>query len=383
MSDYQKLTDFISDFLDTSGISFAYQDAKQYLQMKFNNPVELQIKFIEDLNKWHKDGSNILEALREIRNSAVRRGVKNSFNERAADSIITSMQNGKTVAEGMIGNFNDEIISLFTIGEKTNTVVELTNEYLINANTQNDIKKGSLKKLLYPFIMTLVCISIMVAINDYGVPMLNEMGLHVERLKGDSKKLLDYSSIVSTIWGPFSVILTASWLFYVITKNTYTGKVRWIPSRRMLDKIPPYSIHKQLTAMKLIKQISMLSRSGLALKDTVETISQNATAYEKYYLNKVKILLGNNTGTIATYLNVNLLSEDLFQRLSSLAKQEGENAKMNAIFVAGERSGEAAQDEIKRALKYLVPAVWLLMIFLVMTLILGVISFQGSAKNLI
>ena len=283
----------------------------------------------------------------------------------------------------MKGNFSDEIISLFEIGEATNTVDLLIKEYINNDKSIAEVKKGMKSKLIYPMTMLICIIVLMVNIHNIGVPMLLEMGLHIERLTGDSKDLLEYSEILATIWPFFSTFLFATWILYVLTKNLYAGKNGFLPSRDWLDKLPHYSVHKRLTAMKIIKQISMLSRAGLSIPNTVSLLLKSATPYESYFLNKMDALIRNETGTIAKYLDVGLLGEDLFQRLASLAKQEGEESKINAIYVAGERSGEAAEAEIKKNMRYIIPSVWISMIALTLILILGVISFNGNVKNLI
>lgn len=383
MSILGKYENILTDLSDSLGVSFFIKDMKHALYMKIRNPIQTQIKFIVDLNEWNKDGSNILNALREIRNSALRTDAKDSFNERAAEKIIISLENGKTVSEGMKLNFNDEIISLFEIGEATNTVDILTQEYIANEQSMKAVSKGVSGKIVHPLTLLTVVITLMVSIHNIGVPMLLGMGLHIEKLTGDAQTLLEYSEIIASIWPLLSWFMLSTWLLYVFTKNSYAGTSNYLPSRNWLDKLPHYSIHKRLTAMKLIKQISMLSRAGLSLTNTVSILMKSATAYERYYLNKMDVLIRNETGTIAKYLDVGLLGDDLFQRLASLAKQEGEQSKMNAIYVAGERSGDAAQAEIKKTMRYILPVVWLLMIGLTLILILGIISFNGNVKNLI
>jgi type II secretory pathway component PulF len=373
----------VFDLFVELGLHTFFSEMKNNLVMKIHSPVSKQLSFLEVLNEWLSDGTNPVVAIKKMRESALRAKRKDKFNIRAATSILTVMENGQPLSEGMKGIFSPEIIDLFNVGEQTSTLDIMLRDYLKHLQEKRELQQGALKRLLYPFAMILMVFSLMVVIHEKGVPYLLSMNLDVSKARGLTKALFDTSSIAATLSPYITTIFTFAWVFYSVSKNNYVGKKSWLPSRNFLDRIVPFSIFKQFVAMGIIKNVALLSKTGLSMKVIITILSRHASPYERYYYDKIRANVSNKTGTIATYMDVDLLADDLFQKLDSLAAQKGEQAKLKALDISGKRSGQSAKNKINTLLQIIVPLAWVVMVGMTMLVVLGVIGFASGAKAML
>lgn len=373
----------IWNFLDRLGLSFILEDAFSSVAMAFRNPRKKQINYLIDFDKWVKDGANLLDAVREMKASALRLGKKNSFEYRASVSIERSLTSGYQVSVGMKGLFSRDFVSLFKVGEETGNISELFTEYVKQEEERSEVFKGGIKKLIYPGSLLLIVITILLTLNDYGVPMAKNYGINLQLLTGMPGKMLNLSEIISKFWPFISMIIMAAWAFYRSTKDYYVKKWAFIPSRDFLDKVFPYSIHKEFVAMGIVQRIGLLASVGMPIGATVKVLMKTATPYERKFYERIQRKSTSTTGTIADYLNVDLINAEVFQRLSGVAKQEGENTKVKAILAASRESGIAAKRNLKNMLVGLQVFMWSLFAILGGVTGLGLLLLTFQLKNII
>ncbi len=371
------------NFLDKLGLSFVIEDAFQSTKMAIRSPRKKQIQYLIDFDQWVKDGANLLDAVREMKTAALRLGKKRSFEYRASVSIERALLNGYPVSAGMKGAFSRDLISLFQIGEETESISDLFIGYVREEEERQAVFKGKVKSLVYPGFLLLLTISILLAIHDYGIPLALENGLNLKLLSGLPGRMIGLSEWLSKAWPWISTLMIGTWLFYRVTRDYYVRKWAFIPSRSALDKVFPYSIHKEFVAMGIVQRIGLLSNVGMPIGATVKVLMKTATPYERHYYERIQRNTTSTTGTVADYLNVGLLNADVFQRLSGVAKQEGESTKIKAILAASRESGAAAKRSLTNMLFGIQATLWVLFALLGGVTGLGLVLLTFQIKHII
>ena len=364
--------------LESLGIEFIFRELRTSVVRFFKNPRKSQLAFISDFEQWLTDGANMVVACEKIAMAARQSGARNSFNERAAVAISGGLQSGKSVALSMKGYFDDEIIDIFNIGEQTNTLGELLSHYMKNLDDIKELRATTIKRLLYPLMIVSGLLSTFYIIGVQGVPQLLEITT-LERLPSLSRDLVDLSLHIAQFGMLYSFITIMFIITVALAQSRYIG-----PLRPQLDRFfPPFIIYKSLVANNVIKRIALLTRSGISLSETISILLRNSAPYERSYYELIIRKLGNSTGSIAEYLDVGLLNNEIFHRLQALSSLEGEAAKYHAIFVAGDRSGKAAKKSIVNSSRLLVFLIWVSVAILGSVFAFGVLDLIFNIDQLI
>lgn len=120
--------------------------------------------------------------------------------------------------------------------------------------------------------------------------------------------------------------------------------------RNILDKIPPYSIYKQLSATSFLISLSMLLESGDDFVSAVQKIKKNASNYLNYFLNEIdfKISLGERSGQALAATNLFTKNTQIYIEILDEAR-----ALSEGITSLTDRSVEMQIRSIKRLLSTL------------------------------
>lgn len=371
------------NYLDRLGVSFLLEDALKSIRMSFLSPRKKQIEYLIDFDAWISDGSNLLDAVREIRKAALKQGNKNSFEVRASSSIERALINGNQISDGMKENFSEDLVSIFRIGEETESVKELFQEYIKQESERKEVFKSGASKLMQPLSLLFITVSILIALHDYGVPLSVSHGINLNLLTGVSGKMISIAAVVANVWPYVFSFLIFGWIFYKATKDYYVKSSLFLPSRDVLDRFFPYSIHKEFVAMGIVQKIGLLSKVGMPINSCVKVLSKSATPYELKYYRKIMRNATSSTGTIADYLDVGLLNSEVFQRLSGIAKQEASGSKVKAILAASRENGLAAKRSLVRMMLGLRVCLWVIFGFLGGVTALGLVLLTFQLKNII
>ncbi|MGP5159783.1 hypothetical protein [Pseudoalteromonas prydzensis] len=370
-------------YLDRLGVSFILEDTFKSIRMAIYSPRKKQIAYLIDFDEWVSDGANLLDAVREIRMASIKQGNKSSFEVRASNNIESALINGNSISDGMKADFSEDLVSIFRIGEEAESVRELFQEYIKQEAERNTVFKSGISKLLQPIGLLLMTVSILIGLNDYGIPMASKYGINLNLLSGISGKMINLAQTISWLWPIVCITLFGSWLVYKSTKDYYVKRSIFLPPRELLDKVFPYSIHKEYVAMGIVQKIGLLSKVGMPIHACVKVLSKTATPYEMKYYELIRRNATSSTGTIADYLDVGLLNTEVFQRLSGIAKQEGASSKVKAILAASRENGVAAKRSLNKMLLSIRVFLWLLFAFLGGITSLGLVLLTFQLKDII
>jgi type II secretory pathway component PulF len=136
------------------------------------------------------------------------------------------------------------------------------------------LKKGLSGALKYPLFAFLMLCALLAVFTYYVIP--NLMGfMPVEKWPATTKNLYTLTHFLSTHLGTiiFTLIFTVSVLLWTMV-NVRAGAVR-----RIMNKVPPYSIYKQFHSSIFLLSLASLLRSGISFGHALETIRSGSPPY--------------------------------------------------------------------------------------------------------
>ena len=380
---FSKSPVWLEQYLDKLGLSHFFQHSIKRIKMRYKNPRKAQVEYLVGLDQWVRDGVSLLAAVKEMKAAAIQHSAAGSFQVRASNHLEIALENGFPLSEGMRTVFDDDFITLFKVGEASGNISELLSSYLQQEELRRSVMKQGVAKTYYPAALVLTIVGMLITINDYGLIEAQKAGFDLTKLKGVPATTLSVASAVSSMWGFFTCMAAVAWAGYAMSKNYYVGKWGGLPSRATLDKYIPFSIHKEFVAMTIIQRIGLLSKQGLPMGQIAQLLEKSATPYEAGFYQKIQARTTATNGTVANYLDIGLLNPVIFSRLSGIAKQQSEKAKVNAILAASRESGNAAQKHVQSTLRNITILLWGAVVTLGGVTGAGLLLFSFQVKQII
>ena len=104
----------------------------------------------------------------------------------------------------------------------------------------------------------------------------------------------------------------------VIMQPNYIGEYR-----KLLDKVPPFSIYRTLSAARFMDNLGLLIINGVVFKNALKIMKKNATPYVLTHVINMEYLLGTGKDNIADVLDTGLISKNDILRLRVIAEAKG------------------------------------------------------------
>lgn len=335
----------------------------------FNN--KRQFEFIIDFSSWLDDGSGPKDACMSIINSARSQGI-DSIEAKVAASIYKSLREGKTVSVGMEDWFDQKVVQMFKIGQDADVLPQVVSSYLEDVEEMNKIKSEFISALLKPLGFTVALILLLGAIGQLAMPLAIEMK-PIFQYPPLFIMLYEVSTVIAAILPYSFILIIGAFIGYRHLRDNYIG-----PLRDKLNNYFPLSIFKALSAMSMLKNIAIMIKANQSLSQACGQLRRESTPFMQYHYEKVIANCAKGDGSAAKLLDTGLLSPRLYERLANASNIQGENAKTNAIAIAGKRSGEEAVKSLQVTKYVAVSISWITTGILLSLLLLGMLGFMTS-----
>ena len=330
-----------------------------------------QFEFIIDFSTWLDDGSGPKDACMSIINSARSQGV-DSIEAKVAASIYKALREGKTVSVGMEDWFDQKVVQMFKIGQDADVLPQVVSSYLEDEAEMKKIKSQFITALLKPLGFTIALILILGAIGQWAMPLAIEMK-PIFQYPPLFIMLYEISTLLAAVLPYCSTFIIGTFIGYKHLRDNYIG-----PHRDKLNNYFPLSIFKALSAMTMLKNIAIMIKANQSLSQACNQLRREATPFMQYHYAKVIANCAKGDGSAAKLLDTGLLSPRLYERLENASNIQGEDAKTNAIAIAGKRSGEEAVKSLQVTKYVAVSVSWITTGLLLSILLLGMLGFMTS-----
>ncbi len=302
------------------------------LQPWFFTKAQQQI-FLEDLSQLIEDGVPANQAVETIA------GIASGSVKLVANNILKKIAEGKLLADGMQGWFAQPIVEIIRAGEEGGTLAE---NMVAGARSLGHQVKGFssiLGSVLYP--LSVIVMGIIVSIFVKHSVFVNFAQIKPANLwPSNGQTLLAVSTFFEDWWWIVILIIIALFALIARLMSELTG-----PIRQSMDKIPIFSLYRDLTAAQFMEVLGLLITNGIIVKRALTIIRAKANHYLAWHIYQMELRLSGGRDNIAEVIDTGLIKEADILRLRVIAKGKGFE---HALIRLGRLSAERTAKNIER-----------------------------------
>lgn len=333
----------------------------------------------ERVRTWKKIAVQLKHGLTFYRCIEIQRDRARNKKKKVAvvfNHILRANAAGHNIANALAGWASPEEIMLIGAGEKK----DLTHGLMLSCNmmeNKNVIRNQVLGASVYPLFLLLMCVAVMCIIAFILVPEFTKI-LPEDKWEGLASALLVISNFVASIWGivaAISLVLMAVVIF--TTLPLITG-----PIRQKLDKLPPWSIYREVVGVGWMFSVATLMSAGIQprqiFSESLASVSVSPYLKERIHAIDYQMALGKNIGMAMQDAKMGFPSEEVIEDMVVYAELPDLEKQMSAI---AEEQMAACIASVKTKMNLLKIALMFIVVMLILLVILSIFSLQNSMGN--
>lgn len=270
-----------------------------------------QLAFLEDLSLLINDG---IPANRAVEMMA---HVGKGLNKEVASSIALKISQGQALAEGMKDWFSPNVVEIVRVGE-TGGALPQTLKSAINMLSQQGVAMGAfVGAVSYPLLVIVIACVIIVYLNGSVFEQFKQIK-PVEQWPDAGRRLIFAANLIESWWWVAIVGVVATIIIMRRLMTNYVGEFR-----PQLDRIPPFSFYRTLTAARVLETLGLLVANGVVFRSAIKVMQFQANPYTHYHLSMMEHFLSMGKTNIGDVLATGLVNDDDIMRLRIMAEVKG------------------------------------------------------------
>ncbi len=286
----------------------AWQSLSLLWQQRVRFTRDRQIELLTDLRRVLASKVNTLEAFTLFTD------IYDGPTQTVCESVIASLNEGQSMADGLTGWFDNAVILGLRIGEENGVL----DKALVNTIDYLKVSKAGgislfLGRAAYPLslLMGAGFIAAVVENKFYSV-MLNVKPL-AEWPVESQFIYTAWHAILGWWWVGLFVILLIG-IFIKVQVTHYTGD-----HRSTLDGLPVFRQYRLKQTALLLKVLGMMLANGIPLQRALDELQRSANPYLRWHLQRMQVKIRRGHGNEADILNSGLIPPSFIKRLQVLA----------------------------------------------------------------
>lgn len=373
----QKVHIVASRIVDELGLyDLNQENVERYIRgLRFNK--KSQIEYLADYLTWIEDGNNPMQAARGVV-AGCEGESKKPIQWDVSSSIIDALENGYPVVEGMRYWFDDEICALFESAKDSDskTIRNMLTEYLGQQKLLSDVKNALIQPIKLPLIYSSVAFAGLYLMMIYMLPMFFQI-VPLERWGADTQHIYSFMT-----WLKQYFILIVFVLIVVVLYLRRQLHTNISPLRAKIDQYYPFSLYKNIAAMRLMKFIGILVMLSENPAGAIKRVLSGANKWEAFHLEQMLDNIGGGEKDIAKIMDTGLLSKSVLFRLASVSNVSSDDLKRRAISHAADRSAGEIVKDMKFTTTLAKLASWLLVLVIGGLAVIQYVSIYGSLQSI-
>jgi len=201
------------------------------------------------------------------------------------NNVVAEMNEGKKFSDALRGWATPNEILIISAGEESGEDVQALGQCVSLMEKLIEMKKTIIAASIYPAVLMAALFGVIYGFANFMIPILTDFS-DPKTWTGSAQNLAGFSGWIAG--NILYVLIGLFGLFYGVNKSLgeFTGDIR----DKILDKIPPYSIYKEIQSGLFLVSLSTLLKSGVPFKKSLEFIKRESPAYLE---NKVEEILDN------------------------------------------------------------------------------------------
>lgn len=269
-------------------------------QRKFSNNLKIRKTIFEKYQVLLSNGMSYQAVTTRLKK---RLGDKITPESIFLENVMNEMNEGKKFSDALRGWATPNEILIISAGEESGEDVKALEQCVSLMEKLILMKKTIISASIYPGVLMFALFGVIYGFANFMIPILTDFS-DKETWDSSAQSLADFSLWISN--NVLLVIAVLIALFIGVKKSlgAFTGEIR----DKIVDRIPPYSIYKEIQSGLFLVSLSTLLKSGVPFKKSLEFIKRESPAYLE---NKVEEILDNvdNGMNEGEAMNTNFIGE--------------------------------------------------------------------------
>lgn len=294
--------------------------------------VKQQQAFLEDIASLVEDGVSLKQALETC--VKVNQGAEQVL----AKAMLDEIAQGNHVAEAMTGWYPPAIVDIIRAGEEGGILAQTLHTAAAGLTKRESAFSALFSMFVYPLTVLCMALGVSVFINHSIFDSFRAI-TPVSHWPDNAKTLAGIADFVQHWW--WLIILSLGIIIFLFMRfmRDYIGDARpW------LDKLPIWSLYRQLNAARFMETLGLLIANGLILKRSLKILQYRADPYLASHLLLMEHRLSAGRDNIADVLDTGLISQNDLSRLRLIAQSKGFE---HALVRQGQRAADAGSKSIR------------------------------------
>ena len=277
-----------------------------FLRWQFTLSRTKQLDFLDSLLRLMTDGipfGQACEYHREV-GSPVHRAV--------AKTMLRRLDEGGTAVDAMASLFAVDIVGAFAAAQQSGDLAETGMPVLERLRTQYLARRGVGAQLLKPTLYVIFSLALYAGF-AYEIWPRFEITTAKEQWPALAQYTYLAGQAILNWWQVALLGLAVGAVALRLLLRRYAG-----PGRRLLDRIWPFSVYRELLAANALEELGTLLSAGREPGAALDTVSAHATPYVRFYIERMKRRLDEGRN-LAEVLDVDFIGNRHIVRLKLLA----------------------------------------------------------------
>lgn len=251
-------------------------------QKKFSSSLATRKLMFEKLGTLIKNGMSVQQVIDKLlKRAASKKNVESYFLTHAKEVL----SEGKDFSESLKGWASPNEVLIISSGEKSGEIPEAFENCVGLMEQLIEMRTTIISASIYPAILMTALVAVIFGFSKGMLPILSDFSPK-ETWPSSAQGVADFSTFFTD--NVIIILLLIFGFFKMIQKSLtlVTGSIR----DNILDKIPPYSLYKEIQSGLLLVSIATLMKSGLSFSKTLSFIEKESP---KYLQNKVMEISDN------------------------------------------------------------------------------------------
>lgn len=309
-------------------------DFKQtWLKVRFG--IGKRLSFYKRLMAYTEEGYPVYDTLLKFKTRMDKR--KDPLGKIIAYWLL-GMKQGRQFSQVIEGWVPESEINLIAAGERGEGIQYGLKETIRFTEAASKMKAVIVGGSIYPGVLTIMALVFLSSFSQFLSPTFVSI-LPMPMWPGDAQFLQNSSEFLVSYWIIIVGILVG--IGYIVKKTIS----KWTnPTRKIFDKMPPWSVYKSYNMAAFLITLSAMMKSGIPLNDSLKSMHKISSKWLQKYLEKMMLNLKKGGKNFGVALDVGLMDEETAGDIidySDLGKFE------KAIHSIGEQSIEKSIKKIE------------------------------------
>jgi len=270
-----------------------------------------QLAFLEDLYTLINDGIPANRAVEMMSQATT------GITREVALTLTKKIAEGQPLAEGMREWFSVNVVEIIRVGESGGALAQ-TMKSAINTLAQQGVAYGAfVGALTYPLFVIVAACFLMVFINN-KVFVQFKLIKPISEWPSTGQNFVMIANLIQYWWWIIIVMFIAIVVGLRFIMVNYIGEYR-----PKLDRIPPFTFFRSLTAARLLETLGLLVVNGVVFKSAIKVMQYQAKPYMLSHLEKMEQQLSMGKTNIGDVLDTGLIADSDLMRLRVMAEVKG------------------------------------------------------------